>query len=133
MFEIRVKVDFPAAHHLEGYPGDCARPHGHNWVLEVFARSTQLDSIGMAIDFRDLKKAAKEIIAPWDHQDLNQLPEFKEVNPSAEQLAKISFEKLSQIFNHQKTWIDRVTIWENDRCYVTYFDSESRNKRGFCD
>ena len=130
MFEIRVKVDFPAAHHLEGYPGDCARPHGHNWVLEVFARSSQLDSLGMAIDFRDLKKAAKEIIAPWDHQDLNQLPEFQEVNPSAEQIAKIAFDKLSDLFNHQKTWIDRVTLWENERCYVTYFDSE---KRGTCD
>jgi 6-pyruvoyltetrahydropterin/6-carboxytetrahydropterin synthase len=64
-------MDFPAAHHLTGYPGDCARPHGHNWGVEVFARSKGLDELGMAIDFRDLKSAVKEIIAGWDHQDLN--------------------------------------------------------------
>src|SRR5438309_8585297 len=43
VFELRVKVEFPAAHHLDGYPGDCARPHGHNWGIEVFARSRKLD------------------------------------------------------------------------------------------
>lgn len=122
MFELRVKVDFPAAHRLEGYPGDCARPHGHNWVLEVFARSKRLDSIGMAMDFRDLKGAAKELVAPWDHQDLNTLADFKEINPSAEQIAKLSFDRLSAIIDNGETWIDRVTIWENDRCSATYFD-----------
>lgn len=122
MFELRVKVDFPAAHRLEGYPGDCARPHGHNWVLEVFARSKRLDSIGMAMDFRALKGAAKELVAPWDHQDLNTLADFKEINPSAEQIAKLSFDRLSAIIDNGETWIDRVTIWENDRCSATYFD-----------
>ena len=122
MFELRVKVDFPAAHRLEGYPGDCARPHGHNWVLEVFARSKRLDSIGMAMDFRALKGAAKELVAPWDHQDLNTLADFKEINPSAEQIAKLSFDRLSAIIDSGETWIDRVTIWENDRCSATYFD-----------
>lgn len=121
MFELRVKMDFPAAHHLEGYPGDCQRIHGHNWGIEVFARSRGLDSIGIAVDFRKLKSAVKELIAPWDHQDLNELPDFREVNPSAEQMAKISYERLSQVMNSSHTWIDRVTIWENDRCSATYF------------
>lgn len=129
MYELRVKVDFPAAHHLDGYPGDCSRVHGHNWGVEVFALSTQLDSIGMALDFRTLKGAAKELIAPWDHQDLNALPEFKECNPSAEQIAKISFDRLSAQVDNQKTWIDRVTIWENDRCSATYWDVQKRRTR----
>lgn len=121
MFELRVKVDFPAAHHLEGYPGDCARPHGHNWILEVFARSTQLDSIGMAMDFRALKGAAKELVAPWDHQDLNRLDDFKEINPSAEAIAKLAYDRLSKLIDGNETWIERVTIWENERCSASYF------------
>lgn len=126
MFELRVKVDFPAAHHLEGYPGDCARPHGHNWIVEVFARSKKLDSLGLAMDFRDLKAAVKELIARWDHQDLNTLPDFANINPSAEQIAKLTFDRLSARLNTEGragfgTWIDRVTIWENDRCSATYF------------
>ena len=126
MYELRVKVEFPAAHHLEGYPGDCARPHGHNWGLEVFARSRKLDSIGLALDFRTLKGAAKELVAAWDHQDLNTLPDFKHMNPSAEQIAKLAFDRLSKVVNSKdssgsETWIDKVTIWENDRCSASYF------------
>ncbi len=123
MFELRVKVDFPAAHHLTGYPGDCARPHGHNWTLEVFARSKELDSLGLAVDFRTLKNAAKELVAPWDHQDLNTLPDFNGINPSAEQIAKLSYEKLSERIAGSKIWIDRVTVWENDRCSATYYEN----------
>ena len=116
MFELRIKVDFPAAHHLKGYPGDCARPHGHNWVLEVFARSRQLDSIGLAMDFRTLKRAAKELIAPWDHQDLNTLPDFAKINPSAEAIARLAYDRLAALVDGKETWIQQVTLWENERC-----------------
>lgn len=126
MFELRVKVDFAAAHHLEGYPGDCARPHGHNFVVEVFARSEGLDSIGMAMDFRALKGAAKELIAPWDHQDLNELKDFQKLAPTAENIAKLSFDRLSATLDSKGTWIDRVTVWENDRCSATYFEPGKR-------
>lgn len=121
MFELRVKLEFAAAHHLEGYPGDCARPHGHNWGVEVFARSRRLDSIGMAMDFRQLKSAVKELIAPWDHQDLNTLPDFRERPSSAESIALLSFERLSAQVNTPETWIEKVTIWENERCSASYF------------
>lgn len=121
-----MKVDFSAAHHLEGYPGDCARPHGHNWTVEVFARSTRLDSIGMAIDFRALKGAARELVAPWDHRDLNLLEDFRTINPSAEAIAKLSYDRLSALIDNGHTWVDRVTVWENDRCSATYFDEGKR-------
>jgi 6-pyruvoyltetrahydropterin/6-carboxytetrahydropterin synthase len=126
MFELRVKVEFAAAHHLNGYPGDCARPHGHNWIVEVFARSTQLDSIGMAMDFRTLKGAAKDLIGPWDHQDLNTLEDFKTMNSSAEQIAKLAYDRLSSMVDNGSTWIERVTVWENERCSATYFDEHKR-------
>ena len=120
MFELRVEVEFAAAHHLEGYPGDCQRPHGHNFVVEVYARSKGLDSLGIAIDFKKLKGAAKELIAPWDHQDLNALPDFQAINPSAEAIARMSYERLSAQINTAQTWIDRITVWENARCSATY-------------
>lgn len=126
MFELRVEVDFSAAHHIVGYPGDCARPHGHNYVVEVYARSTRLDSIGLAMDFRTLKSAAKELIAPWDHQDLNTLSDFKGVSTSAEQIAKFCFERLSSQIDSSsldgRVWIEKVTVWENARCSASYFE-----------
>lgn len=125
MFELRVEVDFPAGHHLKGYAGDCARPHGHNWRVEAFMHSAELDSVGMAIDFRIFKESLRKIIAPWDHQDLNELSDFSTLNPTAEWLSKIVFEKLSQSLNSKTSWVHRVTVWENDRCSATYFKSSS--------
>ncbi len=126
MFELRVEVDFSAAHHIEGYPGDCARPHGHNYVVEVYARSTRLDSIGLAMDFRTLKHAAKELVAPWDHRDLNELADFKGVSTSAEQIAKFCFDRLSSRIDGTtadgRVWIEKVTVWENSRCSASYFE-----------
>lgn len=116
-------MDFPAAHHLEGYPGDCARVHGHNWGVEVFAKSRTLDSIGIAVDFRTLKVALQEVISPWDHQDLNTLPDFQQTPPTAECIAKLVYEKLQRHFPKTgSTWIDRVTIWENERYSATYYE-----------
>ena len=129
MYELRIKLDFPAAHHLEGYPGDCARPHGHNWGVEVFACSKRLDSIGMAMDFRDLKRAAKELVAPWDHQDLNLLADFKDLNPSAEAIAKLAYDRLSAQIDTAETWIEKVTVWENERCSASYFDEKKSDRR----
>jgi 6-pyruvoyltetrahydropterin/6-carboxytetrahydropterin synthase len=83
----------------------------------------------MAMDFRTLKNAAKELVAPWDHQDLNTLPDFREVNPSAEAIAKLSFERLSRIMDGPEIWIDKVTIWENERCSATYWDEKKNRDR----
>lgn len=128
MFELRVEVEFAAAHHLDGYPGDCQRPHGHNFVIEVFARSSGLDSLGIAIDFKKLKGAAKELIAPWDHQDLNTLEDFKDRNPTAEQIAVLAYERLSRQIDTAHTWIDRVSCWENPRSSATYFAPKARER-----
>jgi 6-pyruvoyltetrahydropterin/6-carboxytetrahydropterin synthase len=121
VFELRVEVEFSAAHHLDGYPGDCQRPHGHNFVVEVLARSKKLDSVGLAIDFKTLKSATRELIAPWDHRDLNTLDDFKVINPSAEQIAKLSYERLSAALDNDDTWVDKVVVWENPRCSAAYF------------
>jgi 6-pyruvoyltetrahydropterin/6-carboxytetrahydropterin synthase len=90
-------------------------------VVVVVARAKNLDSIGIAYDFRRLKNAAKELIAPWDHQDLNRLPDFQERPPSAEQIAKLCYVRLSEKLNSENLKIYKVTVWENARCSASYF------------
>jgi len=126
VFEVRVEVDFPAGHHLVGYPGDCAQPHGHNWKMEVFVRASELDHVGMAVDFRSLKGATQEIVAGWDHQDLNTHADFAKINPTAENLARLAYEKLSAVIDSGSSWVDRVRVWENDRCFAAYWDENKR-------
>ena len=99
MFEVYVKTHFSAAHSLIGYPGDCARVHGHNWMVEAYVKCKELDEIGIGIDFRDTKKAVKKVIDNLDHFNLNELPSFKDTNPTSENIAKFLYVEIGKIIN----------------------------------
>ncbi len=75
-YEIYIQSHFSAAHHLRGYPGDCANPHGHNWLVKVYIECDKLNDLGIGIDFRDVKSVVKEVIGDLDHNDLNSLSYF---------------------------------------------------------
>jgi 6-pyruvoyltetrahydropterin/6-carboxytetrahydropterin synthase len=115
VYKVKVCVDFSAAHHIRGYDGDCARPHGHNYKVEVEALCPELNDIGIAIDFKVLKARTKELVARFDHQDLNLIPPFNELNPTAETLARYFYDEVSKGVR-----LLSVTVWENDRSAVTY-------------
>lgn len=123
-YRMKIVTDFAAAHLLRGYPGVCSRLHGHNWKVEVEVMATQLDNIGMGMDFRDIKTATKDIIGAMDHRNLNDLPPFDEINPTAENIAAHLYRKLSDELNDERVRVDAVTLWETDRACVTYTEDE---------
>ena len=47
--DIFIESQFSGGHHLRAYPGNCERPHGHNWKVRVTVRAQKLDRLGMAI------------------------------------------------------------------------------------
>ncbi len=53
-FILKTLLDFAAAHSLRGYPGDCAKLHGHNWKIEVEVIGSKLNGIGMVIDIKEI-------------------------------------------------------------------------------
>jgi 6-pyruvoyltetrahydropterin/6-carboxytetrahydropterin synthase len=116
MYEVMVRLTFSAAHRVEDYPGNCERLHGHNWAVEVFAEKRELDSLGMVIDFRKLKDAAKETISKLDHSYLNDLDEFNKKNPTAENIAKFIFDEISP-----KIAVSRVDVFESEDTKASYF------------
>ncbi|MCG2745387.1 MAG: 6-carboxytetrahydropterin synthase, partial [Desulfobacteraceae bacterium] len=84
MFDIFIKTHFAGAHHLREYPGNCEQPHGHNWKVQVTVRATELDELGMGIDFKVLKQKVNAVVDELDHRDLNEHPAFVNQNPSSE-------------------------------------------------
>jgi 6-pyruvoyltetrahydropterin/6-carboxytetrahydropterin synthase len=122
VFEVYVKSHFSAAHSLRGYPGDCARIHGHNWMVEVFVKCTELDSIGIGIDFRDIRAAVREVLAKLDHTDLNELPLFREQNPSSENIARFLYKELSLQLNTPKISVSRVKVSETPGAGAFYWE-----------
>ena len=61
--------------------------HGHNWKVEVEVCGNKLDNIGMVIDFKEIRNLTKSVVDQLDHQFLNDLKPFKEINPTAENAA----------------------------------------------
>ncbi|MFH7326123.1 6-carboxytetrahydropterin synthase QueD [Desulfurivibrio sp. C05AmB] len=120
MFEIFTTTHFSSGHHLRNYPGNCERPHGHNWKVEVTILADDLDHLGMGLDFRDLKAALKVIIDELDHRDLNELPAFAAINPSSENIARHIFQELKKSLLSERYRPYKVTVLETDACGVTY-------------
>lgn len=122
MFLVKVITDFSAAHALRGYQGDCARVHGHNWTVEVEISIKALNDIGISIDFKDIKAEVKDIIASLDHQFINEIKPFDDINPTAENLAYYFFNELKTKINNTNAQISKVVIWENPRSCVCYYE-----------
>ena len=119
-YTMKILTDFAAAHLLREYEGACSRLHGHNWKVEVQVRASQLDQIGMGIDFKVIKQATKALIDKLDHQNLNEIPPFDTINPTAENISAFIFQGLSKILNTDVVRVSSVTLWETDRACVTY-------------
>jgi 6-pyruvoyltetrahydropterin/6-carboxytetrahydropterin synthase len=122
VFEVYVETHFSAAHSLEGYPGDCARVHGHNWAVGVFVTCRELDEVGIGIDFRDIEQAVKEVLQGLDHFNLNELPAFKNVNPSSENVAKFLYEALGGKLNSDTVKVSKVKVSETPGAGASYWE-----------
>ena len=122
VFEVYVKTHFSAAHRLCGYPGECARIHGHNWIVEVYVQCSELNELGIGIDFRDIKQAAKDVLAVMDHSDLNDLPYFKDINPSSENIAKYLYRELSKTLNTGKMKVSKIKVCETPGAGAFYWE-----------
>lgn len=122
MYEIFVRSHFSAAHYLRDYPGNCEKLHGHNWTVEVSVRSSVLDDLGMAVDFRVVKKGLREVLSELDHTDLNQLDYFLARNPSSENIAAYIYSRLKPFFKEREYFLHKVTVGETPDTGVHYWE-----------
>ena len=126
------KAHFNAAHRLyrpdwadqknEEIFGKCNNPlyHGHNYELIVHITGEIDPSTGYVIDMKVLKDLIKaEIEDSFDHKNLNeQVPEFVNLNPTAENIAVVIWNKLRPHISSDKQL--EVTLYETPRNYVHY-------------
>lgn len=126
------KAHFNAAHRLfreewndaenEKIFGKCSNPnyHGHNYELTVSVTGPVDPRTGFVIDLKILKDLIySEIETAFDHKNLNiEVPEFKDLNPTAENIAVVIWNKLKP---NLKPELDlSVTLYETPRNFVTY-------------
>ena len=121
MFQVSVDETFSAGHALRGYKGKCENPHGHNYKVRVTLEGPALDSIGLLADFTGIKNALREVIRGVDHKFLNDQAPFDAINPSAENIAKYFYDKVSVgLKNEVPVRISAIQVWETDTSSAIY-------------
>jgi 6-pyruvoyltetrahydropterin/6-carboxytetrahydropterin synthase len=122
MFQVSVEETFSSGHALRGYKGKCENVHGHNYRVQVTLEGPQLDSIGLLIDFTQLKQVIRGIIKRLDHQFINDLEPFTTVNPSAENMAKYFYDEVSSQLKDLPpgAHVTDIVIWETDTASARY-------------
>tara|TARA_B110000003_G_scaffold140024_1_gene141613 strand:+ start:16382 stop:16792 length:411 start_codon:yes stop_codon:yes gene_type:complete len=126
------KAHFNAAHRLhrsdwsfeknDSVFGKCNNPnfHGHNYDLTVSVTGEIDPETGYVIDVKILKDFIKtEIEDAFDHKNLNvDVPEFKNLNPTAENIVVVIYNKLKAVLDSNLEL--EVTLFETPRNFVSY-------------
>ena len=102
--------------------GKCALPnyHGHNYELIVKVVGELNTNTGYVMDMKELSDIIqREIIERFDHRNLNlDTKEFKNLNPTAENIAVVIYELLRP---HIDTKLDmQIRLYETPRNFVEY-------------
>ena len=107
---------FDSAHLLYGYNGACANMHGHTYKCEVTVSGIK-NTIGMIVDFKDLKKALNEsVMDVFDHKCINDVVSY---NPTAENMVEDIAQRIGYALNLEHHVI-KVKLWETPDSYATW-------------
>jgi 6-pyruvoyltetrahydropterin/6-carboxytetrahydropterin synthase len=125
MFEVTVEAGFSSGHYLRNYQGKCENPHGHNYKVFVTLIGEALDETGLLLDFKLLKQVLRPVVEYLDHQMINDLKPFDEVNPSAENLARYFYQQTcTQLFEMTsgRVRVKDSTVYETDTSFARYYE-----------
>ena len=121
MFEISVEESFAAGHSLRNYHGKCEKIHGHNYKVRVTLEEETLNEAGLLVDFTELKRLLHSVVERLDHEYLNDVPPFDQLNPSAENMAKYLHDEIAKgVPAGTGARVASVRVWETDTSVATY-------------
>ena len=134
-FKVTKQIEFCYGHRLLEYDGKCKHLHGHNGLLEIEVRSETVDSLGMVIDFGEIKDIVKQWVDDnMDHKmilskddpilgmlnDINEPVYVLDDNPTAENIAK----RIHDEARKAGLDISETRLWETPSSFAAY-SSES--------
>lgn len=118
-FSVSRESRFSSAHQLRGYDGPCENLHGHNYRARATVAASQLDKLGMVVDFKLLGAELDRLVDQLDHVLINEVEPFDKTNPTAENLASWLLSGLSDALDDERVQVSKVELWETDRSVVT--------------
>jgi 6-pyruvoyltetrahydropterin/6-carboxytetrahydropterin synthase len=134
MTRLSQKFEFSASHRLHNplLPDDvnrktfgkCNNPHGHghNYELQVTLAGQPAADTGLLVDIPAFEQTvAEHVINRFDHKNLNvELPEFKDLIPSIENIARVIYRLLKPHLQTPTAKLASVTVWETPKTWCEY-------------
>jgi 6-pyruvoyltetrahydropterin/6-carboxytetrahydropterin synthase len=120
MFLLNVKASYDSAHFLRNYRGKCEKLHGHHYVVEAGLTYDDVGEGGMAFDFTEAKRHLREIAGRLDHENINEIPPFTELEPSAENQARWIFQEMRGLLGADGEHLAYVRVWETPNQWAQY-------------
>lgn len=136
MIQCTRKIEFDAGHRVIGHEKKCQFLHGHRYILEITAESNQLNSLGMVVDFGEIKSVVKNwidnnfdhnLILKYDDKKLGdkvsewtgQKIYYMEQNPTAENIAlHLKMDIMPRLFSNCSFKIIKIKLFETPNCFV---------------
>jgi 6-pyruvoyltetrahydropterin/6-carboxytetrahydropterin synthase len=121
MYVVSVEAHYDSAHFLRNYHGKCERLHGHRYVVQLTLGKEEIDESGIVFDFVEIKRHLRELANELDHNNLNELPPFREKEPSAENQARYFFDEMKRRLPvEMANSILYTRVWETPTQWAQY-------------
>jgi 6-pyruvoyltetrahydropterin/6-carboxytetrahydropterin synthase len=121
MYELTLEGILHVDHALRLYDGVQEPMHHHDWVVDVTVASEELDKIGAVMDFVELDRILREVLADMDGKNLNLHPAFRDRNASSEIVTRHIFDQIEpRLPSHVR--LRRVTVHRHEaiRAHFSY-------------
>jgi len=118
LFQLRIESVFSAAHAI-AIRGAREPLHGHDWRITAIVQAPSLDADGLVCDFHALERSLRDITGRFHNRNLNEVPPFDRVNPTAELVAKHIADELGKTVPRNAA-VRSVTVTEAPGCAATY-------------
>lgn len=121
MYTVAVRRDFVAQHYLVG--GDWGpenERHSHHYQVEVQLKGEALDEHGYLVDIVDIEAGLEALVAYYRDRTLNELPEFRGLNPSIEHFARIFYGQMTERIKAPNIKALQVKLWETGIAWAAF-------------
>ena len=123
MYSVGITNSLRASHALSGDIGDETLPHEHEYRVEWRCSADDLDGNGFAVDISAMELLLDELVRELDGRFLNELPFFRGIQVSVENLSRYLLESLFARLDRpscKSITSSEIRIWESDTAWASY-------------
>jgi len=109
------------AHSFKGEVfGPAQNMHGATFAVETTYGAQKLDNDGIVIDIGLAMNLLKEVLSKYNYKNLDELPQFKDVNTTAEVLSKVIWDDVCEKLNGRFEGTLKVKLHESHIAWASF-------------